>query len=82
MIINLPSEQELWLKAQVEEGAYASIDEAVRAMIAEHMAFVDDDLVWAKPLVDEGLAAADEGRVITAAESTAQMKALLASLKR
>ena len=71
MIINLPSEQETWLRAQVEQGVYASVDDAVRAMIAEHIAFADDDLAWAKSLVDEGLADAEAGRVVSAAESTA-----------
>ena len=82
MIINLPADQELWLKAQVEQGQFASIDDAVRAMIAEHMALATDDLAWAKPLLEEGLAAVKEGRVISAAESTAKMKAHLESLKR
>jgi antitoxin ParD1/3/4 len=56
--------------------------EAARQLIAE-LADDDggDDLAWAKPYIDEGLAALDRGEFITLDEHRAHNAALLASLK-
>lgn len=54
-----------WLRQQVEAGAFPSLDAAVasavdRLMIDDDLS--DDDLMWAKPLVDEALAQLARGR--------------------
>lgn len=64
MPITLKPEPEAWLKARVESGDFASIEEAARELIDERIAdleFESDDLSWAKPLVDEGIAALERG---------------------
>jgi antitoxin ParD1/3/4 len=52
MNIDLPPEQEKWLKSQIAHGAFASLEEAVLRIIAERMALEEDDLSWAMPYVD------------------------------
>ena len=47
----------------------------------EIMAEEGDDLAWAKPYVDEALAAVDRGEVMTLEEHKARMAARLAALK-
>jgi antitoxin ParD1/3/4 len=42
----------------------------------------DDDLAWAKPYVDEALAAVARGEVMTLAEHKRRTAALLADLKK
>jgi len=41
-----------------------------------------DDMAWAKPYVDEGLAAVERGDVITLEEHKARNAARLAAMKR
>jgi len=55
MHIQLSPEQQNWLKAEVEAGHFASLDDALSAAIVGLMAAKEDDLAWAKPLVDEAL---------------------------
>jgi antitoxin ParD1/3/4 len=85
MTVTLTSEQEARLKAYVARGEYASIEEAARQLIderiAERTAEEGDDLAWAKPYLDEALADAERGDVITLEEHEARTKALLAALK-
>ena len=40
----------------------------------------DDDMLWAKPLIDEALASVARGEFITLEEHRARMDALVASL--
>ena len=69
MTITLSPDQLAWIEARVARGDYPGVDEAVRdllaAGIAEHEAFGDDDMAWAKPLVDEALAAIERGDTMT-----------------
>ncbi len=84
MRISITPEQKAWLAAHVERGEFASVDEAVRQLINERIAermIEEDDLAWAKPLVDEALAAVARGEVISREEHEARMDAVLASLK-
>ena len=84
MSISITPEQQAWLAAHVERGEFASVDEAVRQLIDERIAermIEEDDLAWAKPLVDEALAAVARGEVISREEHEARMDAVLASLK-
>jgi antitoxin ParD1/3/4 len=81
MNIRLRPDQQKWLEAQIAKGEFASIDDAVQQMIAERMWF-DDDLSWAKPYVDEALAAAARGDVITLDQHKAEIEKQLKALKR
>jgi antitoxin ParD1/3/4 len=85
MSISLTPEQQAWLTAHVERGEFRSIDEAARQLIderiAERTAEENDDLAWAKPYVDEALAAVARGQVMTLEEHKARNAARLASLK-
>ena len=67
MSITLAPEQLAWIEARVASGAYPDVDEAVRSLLADaiedHEAWKDDDMAWAKPLVDEALAEVERGGV-------------------
>jgi predicted transcriptional regulator len=74
MDIRLKPDTEEWLKAQVAEGRFGSVDEAVEALVAD--ARLDAmDLSWAKPYIDEGLAAIEAGDVIPAEQVHAELRA-------
>lgn len=72
MTITLTPRQEAWLAAHVASGDYASLEEAARRLIDDRIAELesdpDDDMEWAKPLVDEARAAAERGDVVTLEE--------------
>ena len=74
--IQLTKEQEEWLRAQVAEGRFSSLDEAVAEAI-DFLKSSDDDLAWAKPLVDEGLAELDRGEALPAEEVFARIEGQL-----
>ena len=61
MNIPLPPDQEHWLKAQVAAGRFASLEEALSSAVAGLRAQDAIDDSWAKPLIDEALAALDRG---------------------
>jgi antitoxin ParD1/3/4 len=61
MNIPLPPDQEDWLKAQVAAGRFASLEEAVASAVAGLQAQEALDDTWAKPLIDDALAALDRG---------------------
>jgi antitoxin ParD1/3/4 len=83
MSITLPREQQEWLEAQVRYGAYDSVEDALASIIAQQMVLdIDDDLAWAKPLVDEGRAAIERGEGMTLEEHLRHIDAKLESLKR
>jgi antitoxin ParD1/3/4 len=65
MNIALKRDQQKWLEDEVAAGTFASVEDAVRLAVAGLMSSTeDDDLDWAKPLVDEARAsiARGEGR--------------------
>ncbi len=86
MNIRLKPDTEEWLKAQVAEGHFKSVDDAVEALIAEYQitqAQLDAaDLSWAKPYIDEGLADLEAGRVIPAEDVHAELRAMFKQSKR
>ncbi len=85
MNIDLNPEQEAWLRARVASGDFTSIDEAARQLIDERIVereLEEDDMAWAKPFVDEGLAALERGDVVSGEEYVRRMDGLLASLRR
>ena len=65
MTVTLSPDQLAWIEARVARGEYGDVDEAVRSLLAGVMAerdeAEDDDMAWAKPLVDEALAAIERG---------------------
>jgi antitoxin ParD1/3/4 len=85
MAITISLEQESWLQTQVDNGAFPSVEAAVRQLIDEKIAAADvgydDDLAWAKPYVDEARAAVARGEFVSLEEHKAHNAALLASLR-
>ena len=84
MTITLTPEQEAWCKAHVSRGDFASVEQAVQQLLDERIAerlIEEDDLAWAKPLVDEALAAVERGDVITLEEHKRRNAARLAALR-
>ena len=86
MTITLRPEQEAWIKAHVATGDFASIEEAARQLIDDRIAELahdaSDDMAWAKPYVDEGLAALERGEFITLDEHRARNAERLAAMTR
>ena len=83
MMITLKPEQQEWLAAHVTRGDFPSVEEAARQLIDDRITELElegDDLAWAKPYVDEALAAVARGEFVTLEEHRAHMAALLASL--
>lgn len=64
------------MQAHVATGDFASIEEAARQLIDERIAEIaaedDDDLEWAKPLLDEARASIARGDVLTLEEHRAR----------
>ena len=85
MTISLTPEQQAWLSAHVARGDFASVEEAARQLIDERIAErtveEGDDLAWAKPYVDEALAAVARGDVLSCEEHRARNAARLDALK-
>ena len=72
MAITLTPDQEAWLQAHVATGDFSSIEEVARQLIDDERIvereLEKDDLVWAKPLVEDGLAALERGEFISLEE--------------
>jgi predicted transcriptional regulator len=76
MDIRLKPDTEAWLKTQVAEGRFSSVEEAVECLVAD--ARLDAmDLSWVKPYIDEGLAALEAGDVVPAEQVHAELRAKL-----
>lgn len=81
MNIALNPDQQQWLEAEVSAGTFASIEDAVRLAVAGLMdSDEDDDLAWAKPLVDEARASIARGEGVPAADVKAEIEARLRKL--
>jgi len=82
MPITLTPDQEAWIQAHVATGDFASIEEAARQLIDDRIAELatddDDDMEWAKPLVEEARADIARGDVITLEEHRSRNAARLA----
>ena len=84
MTITLTPEQTAWINAHVARGDFPSAEEAVRQLIDERIAersIEDDNLLWAKPLVDKAVAEAECGDVISVDEHKARNGARLAATR-
>jgi antitoxin ParD1/3/4 len=89
MSITLTPEQETWIKAHVATGDFASVEEAAHQLIDDRIAELandegdeQDDMAWAKPLVDEARAAIARGDVLTLEEHRARNAARRAALRK
>ena len=72
MNIALKLDQQKWLEEQVASGTFASVEDAISLAVAGLMTIPeDDDLAWAKPLVEEarGAIARGEGVPVSAAKA-------------
>ena len=78
MQISLKHDMEAYLKQQVAAGRFNSIDEAIDVLVRGDevmQAELDaDDLSWAKPQIDEGLADLAAGRVVPAEDVHAELR--------
>ena len=80
--MKLTTEQEAWLTAHIESGEFASPDDALAQFIEERIAEEsDDDMAWAKPYFDEGMAQLARGEVLTLEEHDARVDAQFAAFK-
>ena len=76
MQIQLTKEHEEWLQTQVAAGRFTSLEKAVAEAI-DNLKSEDDELGWAKPLVEEGLAELNRGEAIPAEQVFARVEARL-----
>lgn len=85
MNIRLKPDTEEWLKAQVAEGRFESVEDALETLVLVDRATQAEldatDLSWAKPYIDEGLAALEAGDVIPAEIVHKELTALIRSPK-
>ncbi len=76
MPITLTPEQEAWIQAHIATGDFASIEEAAHQLIDDRIAEIaagdDDDLEWARSLVEEARASIARGDVLTLEEHRAR----------
>lgn len=77
MTIQLSPKQQRWLEAQVAAGHFASLEQAVAVAVADLMAMDDDDLAWAKPLVDKASAELARGEGVPGDEAIARIRTAL-----
>ncbi len=79
MIIQLKPDTEAWLEAQVADGRFASVTEAIEALVEEERvaqtALDGADLRWAAPYVATGLADIDAGRAFPGEQVHAELRA-------
>jgi len=79
MNIRLKPDTEEWLKAQVAEGRFESIEDAVEALLEDsrlNQELLDKtDLSGANLYLEEGLAALEAGVVVPAEEVFAELRA-------
>ena len=61
MTVQIPARHERWLREQVAAGRFSSLEEALDAAVARLRADDDIDDAWARPLVEDALAALDRG---------------------
>jgi len=71
MLITLTPEQEARIQAHVATSDFTSVEEAARQLIDERIAELsadDDDMEWAKPMLEEARASIARGDVLTLEE--------------
>jgi len=73
MNVQLSKDHEEWLRQQVAAGRFSSFEEAIAEAI-NSLEGNDDDLAWAKPLVEQGLTELDRGEGLEAEEVFARVE--------
>jgi antitoxin ParD1/3/4 len=82
MTIHLTVDQEAWIQEHIEAGEFSSVEEAVRVLLDERIAqrdLEDDDMEWAIPLIEEGLASVETHGEISLEEFKARSSARIAA---
>ena len=83
MNVRINPETEIWLKAEVAKGRFGSVEEAVETLVlADQAATIDvatDDHSWAKPLIEEALAALERGEGRPLNEVAARLRERIAA---
>ncbi len=79
--MTLSARQQAWLDAYMADGTFSSVEEALAHLIDERIAEEQDDLDWAKPLVDEAIAEVDRGEVLSLEDLKARSAKRLAALR-
>jgi antitoxin ParD1/3/4 len=85
MIVTLTPKQQAWLAAHVARGDFPTIEDALRQLLDERIAeraaeAEEDDLAWAKTLVDEAIAQIERGEFMALEEHEASIEAHLSAL--
>ena len=79
MNVRLKPQTEEWLKAQVAEGRFTSLEEAVEILVREdqvaHSDIEEADFGWARSYIAEGLADVEVGRTVPADQVHAELRA-------
>jgi antitoxin ParD1/3/4 len=66
--MQLPSDVQDWIDRQIKSGAFKTPADAI-AFAVRQVAPVEDDLSWAKPLVDEAMAEMERGEGVPLSEA-------------
>ena len=81
MSIILTPKHEAWLNERISHGEFESPDDAIAQLIETWTLCENDDLAWAKPLVDEALAQVERGEVMSLEEHKSRMAERLVALR-
>lgn len=81
MNISLPPEQQNWLNAQIHNGMFRSVDEALAHIVSDRMAIDADSFSWAAPAIEEARAQAQQGNVVSLDHALSDIDEVIASLK-
>jgi Arc/MetJ-type ribon-helix-helix transcriptional regulator len=80
MNIALPKAHTEWLQAQVADGTFSSVDEAIAELIEVQMYLGDEELAWASDAVAEARCDVAEGRTMSLDEHRTRNAQRLARL--
>jgi antitoxin ParD1/3/4 len=80
MNIPLPKRHAEWLEAQVADGSFPSVEEAVAQIIEDRIEFETDDLAWASDAIAVARRDIAERRTISLEEHQARNAARLARI--
>lgn len=80
--MKLTPQQQEWLDTHVASGEFASVDQAIGALIDARIADEGYDMAWAKPHVDEAREAVARGEIMTRDEFDASIDAQIAELQK
>ena len=77
MTVQLSPQQQRWLEAQVAAGRFDSLEQAIEIAVADLMAMSEDELDWAKPLIDAGLAELGSRKIVAGEDALARIGAIV-----